>query len=241
MARASKYKYEKGDEVGLYRVLKVLPSEPFVKNLSIWCECLACGVKCKRWSNRLDSKHRGCTAKVEVVKEVETVPTISVKPHTRADGSVVQTNENGNVVGELPPELGIHNSDSEDLELGDLNLPPEVLAALNFDVDAHAIELIKKSEELDSGTKFLFITTLRRYLTLVHLARKIEKKLSNTDEMTILGSNGNQVANPLLTQYKALSSESNVTVRVLNSVVSKFNAKDADDDPLLAALRQGNA
>lgn len=236
MARASKYKWEKGDVVGLYRVIKVLPSEPNVKNLVIYCECLACGEKVKRWSNRLDSKHRGCTAKV-VVAEPEPIaePTVIVpKPHTRADGKIVQTNENGNVV-----ELDVTDDDAEDLDLGDMKLPAEILTALNFDVDAHAVELVKKAEELDSGTKFLFITTLRRYLTLVHVGRKIERKLAKMEDMTIAGSNGNQVANPLLTQYKAISSESNVTVRVLNGIVAKFKAKDTEDDPLLKALNGG--
>lgn len=85
----------------------------------------------------------------------------------------------------------------------------------------------------------MFITTLRRYLTLVHIARKIERKLAQNDELTVLGSNGNQVANPLMTQYKAISSESNITVRVLNGIVSKFKSKDADDDPLVKALNGG--
>lgn len=235
MARASKYKWQAGDEVGLYRVIKVLPKQPHVKNLVIYSECLLCHEKVERWSNRMDSKHRGCTAPAEIVKEPEPTPTVvHVKPHTRADGSIVETAENGK-----PIEVDVTADDPEELELGDMNLPPEILNALNFDVDAHAVELVKKAEELDSGTKFLFITTLRRYLTLVHVSRKIERKLAQNNELTVLGSNGNQVANPLLTQYKAISSESNVTVRVLNGIVSKFKAKDADDDPLVKALNGG--
>lgn len=235
MGRARKYKYEAGDEVGLYRVLKVLPSKPHVKNLVIYCECLACGAKVERWSNRMDSKHRGCTAEAVVVKEPEVtaVSTILPKPHTRADGTIVETDEHGK-----PLALDIKPEDAEDLAAGDMDLPPEILAALNFDVDAHAIELVKRSSELDTGSKLLFMTTLRRYLTLVHLARKIERKISRTEDLTSLGSNGNQVANPLITQYKAISAESNTTVKVLNGIFAKFNKKE-EDDPLLAALNLG--
>lgn len=240
MARATKYKYEKGDEIGLYRVIKVLPSEPKVKNLVIYSECLLCGEKVKRFSNRMDSKHRGCTAVVKIEKEPEPLPVVQAKNHIRKDGSVVMLDKDGYAIGEIPvDELNVDDSDPEELELGDLSLPAEVLSVLNFDVDVYAIELIKKADALDSGTKFLFITTLRRYLNLVHFSRKIEKKLARTTEMTILGSNGNQVANPLLTQYKTLSSESNVTVRVLNGIISKFNDSGIDDDPLLKALKGG--
>ena len=238
MGRARKYKYELGDEVGLYRVIKVLPSKPHVKNLVIFAECLLCNEKVERWSTRMDSKHRGCPAQVSVDKTpepVEPVPVVHPKPHTRANGSVVETTENGK-----PIEVDVTDDDPEELEaIGGMNLPPEIMNALNFDVDAHAVELVKKADELDLGTKFLFITTLRRYLMLVHVARKIEHKLSNDPELTVIGSNGNQVANPLLTQYKAISSESNITVRVLNGIVSKFKAKDADDDPLVKALNGG--
>ena len=236
MARASKYKWDKGDEVGLYRVIKVLPSEPNVKNLVIWCECLLCGERCKRWSNRLDSRHRGCTApkKVEIV-EPEPVPVVELKRHTRADGRVVETNEYGNVVGESDP-VALTDDDSEDLELGDLSLSAEIVQALNFDVDAYAMELIKKAESLDPDSRLLFFTTLRRYLTLVHVARKIERKLARSDELTVAGSNGNQVANPLLTQYKAISSESNQTARALHNMLTKFKSAEAEDDPLAKAL-----
>lgn len=236
MARASKYKWQAGDEVGLYRVIKVLPKQPHVKNLVIYAECLLCKEKVERWSNRMDSKHRGCTAPAVIDKEPEPAPVavVHVKPHTRANGSIVETGEDGK-----PIEVDVSADDPEELDLGDMNLPPEILTALNFDVDAHAVELVKKAEELDSGTKFLFITTLRRYLTLVHVGRKIERKLASMEDMTIAGSNGNQVANPLLTQYKAISSESNVTVRVLNGIVAKFKAKDAEDDPLVKALNGG--
>lgn len=236
MARARKYKWETGDEVGLYRVLKVLPKQPHVKNLVIYAECLLCKERVERWSNRMDSKHRGCTAPAVVDKEPEQpVPVVHPKPHTRANGSIVETGEDGK-----PIEVDVTDDDPEELDvIGDMNLPPEIMNALNFDVDAHAVELVKKAEELDLGNKFLFITTLRRYLTLVHVARKIERKLSNDPELTVVGSNGNQVANPLLTQYKAISSESNITVRVLNGIVSKFKSKDADDDPLVKALNGG--
>lgn len=232
MARASKYKWEKGDVVGLYRVIKVLPKSANVKNLVIYSECLLCKAKVERWSNRMDSKHRGCTAPAAIEKTpepVEDLEVFHVKPHTRKDGTVVVTDENGNVVN---PDGG------EDLTAGDLGLDQSVIDALNFDVDTYVKELLKAAENMDAGTKFTFITTLRRYVSLVHIARKLELKLANNGELTTLGSNGNQVANPLITQYKSVSAESNVTVRLLNNMIIKSGG-DGETDPLLEALRLG--
>lgn len=236
MARQRKYKYEKGDEVGLYRVIKVLPRVANVRNLVIYCECLLCGEKVERWSNRMDSTHRGCTKKdeVKIVKPLpeidENIPVVQVKPHTRKDGTVVVTDERGYV---------INDEGSEDLLDGDLDLPAEVTDALNFDVNAYVEELVKKAESMDVGSRFTFMSTLRRYVALVHLARKLELKLAHNDNLTIEGSNGNQVANPLITQYKTVSAESNQTARILNSMVAKLMSRETEDDPLIKALNGG--
>lgn len=236
MARASKYKWEKGDVVGLYRVIKVLPKTANVKNLVIYAECLLCSEKVERWSNRMDSKHRGCTAPAIIEKEPEQdLPVFHVKPHTRKDGTPVVTNENGNVV-----TVDTEIEGTEDLIAGDLGLPANILDALNFDVNTYVTELVKASEDMDTGTKFTFITTLRRYVALVHLARKLELKLAHNDNLTVDGSNGNQVANPLITQYKSVSAESNVTARLLNSMVNKSSGS-GEVDPLAEALRAGAA
>jgi len=56
-------------------------------------------------------------------------------------------------------------------------------------------------------------------------------------ELTIVGSTGAQVANPLIVQYKQVSQESNATVKVLLSMVAKMNASNDNDDPLARALR----
>lgn len=236
MAKPRKYKWEKNDEVGLYRVIKVLPSEPNVRNLVIYCECLLCGERVKRWSNRMDSTHRGCPKKSEVKilrplpAIAEDVPVVKVKPHTRKDGTLVVTDDRGYVVNE---------DGSEDLLDGDLDLPAEVTDALNFDVNAYVEELVKKAETMDVGSRFTFMSTLRRYVALVHLARKLELKLAHNENLTVEGSNGNQVANPLITQYKTVSTESNQTARILNSMVAKLMAKETADDPL-AKLLGGN-
>lgn len=236
MARPRKYKWEKNDEVGLYRVIKVLPAEPNVRNLVIYCECLLCGEKVKRWSNRMDSTHRGCPKKgeVKIVKALpeipEDLPVIKVKPHTRKDGTVVVTDDRGYVVNE---------DGSEELQDGDLGLPPEITDALNFDVNAYVEELVKKAETMDVGSRFTFMSTLRRYVALVHLARKLELKLAHNDNLTVEGSSGNQVANPLITQYKTISTESNQTARILNNMVGKLMANENEDDPLIKALRGG--
>lgn len=229
MGRAKKYKYEKGDEVGLYRVVKVLPREAHVKNLVIYCECLLCGAKVERWSNRLDNAHKGCPKKAEVKilrPEPVDVPVVELKPHTRKDGTVIETDDAGFAL----------NDGGKDLLAGDLELPTEVTDALNFDVNAYVKELVAKAEAMDAGSRFTFLTTLRRYVALVHIARKLELKLAHNDELIIAGSSGNQVANPLITQYKTVSAESNQTARILNGMVAKLSAKDTEDDPLLKAL-----
>lgn len=233
VAKPRKYKYEKGDEVGLYRVIKALPRVANVRNLVIYCECLLCGEKVERWSNRMDSTHRGCPKKADVkiirpLPEIdEELPTVTVKPHTRKDGTVVVTDERGYVVNE---------DGGEDLLEGDLDLPAQVTDALNFDVNAYVEELVKKAESMDVGSRFTFMSTLRRYVALVHLARKLELKLAHNDNLTVEGSSGNQVANPLITQYKTVSAESNQTARILNSMVAKLMAKETEDDPLAKLL-----
>lgn len=246
MSRASKYKYEKGDEVGLYKIIRPLPSEPNVKNLKLYCECLLCGAKVKRWSNRLDSKHRGCTVPAVVDKTPEAEPVVvAPKPHTRANGRTVQANEHGFIQDETEsPEQIVaeaHDDTGEKEELvvpTNIELPPEVVEALSADIDTQAIEIIKLAKGLDPSTNFIFVNTFRRYIHLLHLTRRLEYKINQSGELTILGSTGSQVANPLIIQYKQVSSESNATIKVLLTIVSKMNAKDnPDNDPLARALR----
>jgi hypothetical protein len=235
MARPSKYKWETGDVVGLYQVIKPLPSEPNVKNLVIYAECLLCHEKVKRFSNRMDSKHRGCTAPAKVDKSAETgVPLVAPLPHTRSDGKPVETNEHGFVV---PSEDA---SPEETILAGITDLPSEVQQALNFDVDKQALEMIKLAERLDTASNFVFMTTLKRYLALVHVARSLEKKLSATGELTVIGSTGSHVANPLITQYKTVSNEANSTAKILTNILAKLSASEAEDDPLLKALQGGS-
>lgn len=254
MSRASKYKYEKGDTVGLYRIIRPLPSEPNVKNLVIYCECLLCGDKVKRWSNRLDSKHRGCSATAKVDKQADPiVPVVAPVPHLRPDGKVVKTRPTGFVdrdeptpeqlVAEAtaeasPDQTSLTDDDSEDFNLPDaLELPKEVADALNIDVDAQAIEIIRLAKDLDPSTNFIFMNTFKRYLTLVHLARRLERKINHINvELTVVGSTGTQVANPLIIQYKQVSAESNAVIKVLLGIVAKMNAGAMDEDPLIKAL-----
>lgn len=237
MARASRYKWEKGDQRGLYKVIKVLPKKANVKNLVIWCECLLCGEKVERWSNRLDSQHRGCPVKAKVAEPEELQPETIVAPlpHMRANGQVVKTNKNGNVV-----ETVTTPEDIEELAAGSFGLQDDIVAALNFDVDEMARAYIKESENLDGGVKFTFLSTLRRYLSLVHIARKIERKLALNEEITVDGSSGNKVVNPLLKEYKAISAESNATAKLLNAITTK-GAGDDDDEDELTALLSGKA
>ncbi len=256
MSKSKKYKYEKGDKVGLYEIIKPLPSEPNVKNLVIYCECLLCGEKVKRWSNRLGSKHRGCKANVKVEKPKDEPEKMHPLLHTKADGTKVQTNQHGFVIEQAkkdepeqvvadatadaePDQTTLTDDDAEEFSLPDtLELSDEVKKALDIDVDTQAVEIIRKAKNLDASTLFIFINTFKRYLTLVHIARRLEHKMNRKDvELTVLGSKGGQVANPVITQYKQVSQESNATIKVLLGMVSKMNAKDEDDDPLARALR----
>jgi len=259
MSKAKKYKYEKGDKVGLYEIIKPLPAEPNVKNLVIYCQCLLCGEKVKRWSNRLGSKHRGCSAEVKIEKPKPDAEVMHPLLHTKADGTRVQTNQHGfvitpaekrsqaeQVVAEatadaVPNQTTLDDDDAPEFSLPDsLELSDEVKQALNIDVDSQAIDIIRKAKNLDPSTNFIFINTFKRYLTLVHIARRLERKINHKDvELTIVGSTGAQVANPLIVQYKQVSGESNATIKVLLSIVTKMNASDSDDDPLAKALRGG--
>lgn len=258
MSKAKKYKYEKGDKVGLYEIIKPLPSEPNVKNLVIYCQCLLCGEKVKRWANRLGSKHRGCDANVKIEKPKPEPEVMHPLLHTKADGTRVQTNPHGFVITPKKPEkpeaeravaeavadaqpdqTSLTDDDTDEFSLPDsLELSDEVKQALNIDVDSQAVEIIRKAKNLDASTMFIFINTFKRYLTLVHIARRLERKMNHAGvELTIVGSTGAQVANPLIVQYKQVSQESNATIKVLLSMVAKMNAKDGDDDPLARALR----
>lgn len=255
MSKAKKYKYEKGDKVGLYEIIKPLPSEPNVKNLVIYCECLLCGTKVKRWANRLGSKHRGCDANVKVEQAKPEPEVMHPLLHTKADGTRVQTNPHGFVIAQKqaeaeqvvaeatadaqPDQTTLTDDDTEEFTLPDtLQLSDEVKQALDIDVDKQAVAILRKATNLDPSTEFIFHNTFKRYLTLVHVARRLEHKMnSNTLELTIIGSTGAQVANPLIVQYKQVSQESNATVKVLLSMVAKMNAGDDADDPLARALR----
>lgn len=255
MSKAKKYKYEKGDKVGLYEIIKPLPSEPNVKNLVIYCECLLCGEKVKRWANRLGSKHRGCDANVKVEKPKPEPEVMHPLLHTKADGTRVQTNPHGfvitpkkteaeRVVAEasadaLPDQTTLTDDDTDEFSLPDtLQLSDEVREALDIDVDKQAVAILRKATNLDASTEFIFRNTFKRYLTLVHVARRLEHKMNSASlELTIVGSTGAQVANPLIVQYKQVSQESNATVKVLLSMVAKMNAGNDSDDPLARALR----
>lgn len=249
------YKYKTGDMIGVYEIIKPLPHEPNITNLRIWCICNLCGEKVVRYSNRLESKHRGCSSELVVkkgkvkkpkkrVRKSQKKPSIAPVPHTRKDGTPVYTDENGYTVDEDELEQEIQETtpdlapeESEEFSLPDtMELPDEVKEALSVDINQQAIEIIKRADKLDSSTKFIFINTFKRYLTLVHVARRLEQKMNKADvELTIVGASGKQVANPLIVQYKQLSSESNATVKILLNMVSKMTAGDSDD-PLLDAL-----
>ena len=259
MSKSKKYKYEKGDKVGLYEIIKPLPSEPNVKNLVIYCQCLLCGEKVKRWSNRLGSKHRGCNADVKIEKPKPDPEVMHPLLHTKADGTRVQTNQHGFVIEQArketeaeqvvadatadasPDQTTLTDDDAEEFSLPDtLELSDEVKRALDIDVDQQAVEIIRKAKNLDASTLFIFINTFKRYLTLVHIARRLEHKMNRKDvELTVVGSKGGQIANPVIVQYKQVSQESNATIKVLLGMVAKMNASDNDDDPLVKALRGG--
>lgn len=245
MSRASKYKYEKGDEVGLYRVIRPLPSEPNVKNLVIYCECLLCGEKVKRWSNRLDSKHRGCNAEVKIEKTDDPAEPIVVtpKPHVR-DGKPVPVKPNGflakEVIAEATADLPDDDADESFAMPSTIDLPPEVAEALSSDIDQQAIEIIALAKGLDPATNFVFINTFRRYIYLLHLARRLENKITKSGELTVIGSTGSQVANPLIVQYKQVSSESNSTITQLLKIVRQINSGD-QEDPLAKILAGAEA
>lgn len=181
----------------------------------------------------MDAKHRGCTAKVEVEKEPEEIlPTVRPKRHTRADGTIVEIDENGRpiIIDETTGEveaIGIIEA---------LGLPDEVKQSLNVDFNSQVTELVKKAESLDSSASFLFKTTLKRYLTLISISKKLESKIASMDDLMTVNSNGNQVASPVVVQYKSVSAECNAVVKVLNNILLKSGGGGDDDDPLAKIL-----
>ncbi len=238
MGKTKTYKWQAGDEVGLYRVIKVLPSKPHVKNIVIYAECLLCHEKVERFSNRMESKHRGCEVKAVIDKEAEPVVVVP-KPHIRANGQLADEAE---AVGELIAESQQTDRDAEDfLPLSTIDLPPEVAEALSVNIDDEIVKIVEVAKELDRTTYFIFVNTLRRYLQLLHLTRQLEYKINKSGELTVLGSSGTQVANPLIVQYKQISSESNQVIKQLLGIVGKMNAGKGEADPLLEALARAGA
>jgi hypothetical protein len=228
MSGRRKYKWEKGDVVGFYTVIKPLPREPHVKNLIIYATCNLCGEKVERYSNRLDSFHTDCAGKADYKKsllppEPERI-VIAPAPHTRKTGVTV-----ADIKQAMTPET----LDVE-LQARDLGVSADVMDYLNFDIDKELNELVAQGQTLPADQQFIFKSSLRRYVYLVKLSRRLEVMLSNY-ELTVIGSSGNEVANPMLVQYKQVSAEATAVGKSLRTMlVSK--ASEVEDDPLAKAL-----
>lgn len=239
-------KIQSGDVIGLYKIIKPMPYAPTVTNMKFYCECIECGEKVVRYSNRLESRHRGCTAPVEkreingVVKQI-----VYVQPHTKPDGTIVgaevATTKTLTSVNDVP----IINEDDDTPENfvvpSTVKLPKRLQEYFDVDIDAKAIEILDMASDYDISRNFLFTTTFQRFLSLTHLSRKLQHEINKAEtEMVVEGQRGRQIANPLLVQFKQVSSESNVTARLLIDIIDKMKAKGVEDaDPLMKALRGG--
>lgn len=230
-------KIQAGDIVGLYKIIKPLPYAPNVTNMKFYCECLECAEKCVRFSNRLNSRHKGCTAPKTYTPQGKEI--VMVQPHIPA---AAQTTEVAAVdtmkLADLPK---IDEDSPEDFFVPQtMKLPKEVADYFNSqNIDEQAIEILEAAKRYDVGRNFLFTSTFQRFITLLHLSRKLGRAVSDdTMSMTIEGQRGARIANPLIAQYKQISGELTAATRILLDIIDKMKSKtEEDDDPLAKALR----
>lgn len=234
-----KGKYQPGDIVGLYRIIKPLPYAPNVTNMKFYCECLECGEKCIRFANRLNSRHRGCKANLTYAPNGKEI--IYVQPHTpAADIEAAKEAESKTQKVEDLPVID-ENSPEEFFVPNTMNLPKEIADYFNQqNIDEKAIEILEMAKDYNVGRNFLFTTTFQRFMTLVHLSRKLGYAVSQNDmNMIVEGQRGRMIANPLITQYKQVSSEMTAVSRLLIDIIDKMKAREREEDPLAKALRGG--
>ncbi len=228
MAGKRKYKWQKGDVVGFYTIIKPLPREPHVKNLVIYAKCNLCGEKVERYCNRLDSIHNGCAGKADYKKSIKPDEPekilIAPAPHTR---------KNGITVADLEQAMTPETLDAE-LQASDLGVSKEIVDYVNFDIDTELDELVALGKTLPLGEQYMFKASLRRYLYLIRVSRRLEVILSRY-ELIIEGKSGQDVANPALVQYKQVSAELTAVGKSLRAMVISKGG-EVEDDPLAKAL-----
>lgn len=229
-------KIQAGDIVGLYKIIKPLPYAPNVTNMKFYCECLECAEKCVRFSNRLNSRHKGCTAPKTYTPQGKEI--VMVQPHIPAAVVEAAKQEQTQKIDELPI---IDDSSPEDFFVPQtMKLPKEVADYFNSqNIDEKAIEILEMAKKYDVGRNFLFTNTFQRFMTLLHLSRKLGRAVSEDGmNMIVEGQRGKMIANPLMAQYKQISAEMTATTRILIDIIDKMKSKtEEDDDPLARALR----
>lgn len=236
MAMTYRGKLQAGDIIGLYKIIKPLPYAPNVTNMKFYCECLECGEKCVRFSNRMNSRHKGCTAPKTYTPQGKEI--VLVKPHIPAAQAEAAQQATTQKVDDLP----IIGEDSpEDFFVPQtMQLPKEVADYFNSqNIDEQAIEILQMAQKYDIGRNFLFTNTFQRFMTLLHLSRKLGRAVSEDGmNMIVEGQRGKMIANPLMAQYKQISAEMTAATRLLIDIIDKMKAKESeDDDPLTKALR----
>lgn len=229
-------KLQAGDVVGLYKIIKPLPYAPNVTNMKFYCECLECGEKCVRFSNRMNSRHKGCTAPKTYTPQGKEI--VMVQPHTPAAQVGDLAQPAAQKVDDLPT---IDDDSPEDFFVPQtMRLPKEVADYFNSqNIDEQAIEILEMAKNYDVGRNFLFTNTFQRFITLLHLSRKLGRAVSDDGmNMVVEGQRGKMIANPLMAQYKQISAEMTATTRILIDIIDKMKSKaQEDDDPLTKALR----
>jgi hypothetical protein len=228
-------KLQSGDVIGLYKIIKPLPYAPNVTNMKFYCECLQCGAKCVRFSNRLNSRHKGCTAPKTYTPQGKEI--VMVHPHTPAAQVGIEQQPAPQRVEDLPI---IDDDSPEDFHVPKtMKLPKEVADYFNNqNIDEQAIEILEMAKQYDIGRNFLFTNTFQRFMTLLHLSRKLGRAVSDDGmNMVVEGQRGKMIANPLMAQYKQISAEMTSTTRILIDIIDKMkNKAEEDEDPLTKAL-----
>lgn len=210
-----------GEVVGLYKIIKPLYDKLHVKNTKLWCECMICGERVERFSTRLAAKHTGCKPNDKVADFHEALETQEKRKTEKPTTKLAE---------DVPEEY---------IEPFTVNLPAEARNYFKFDIDATAIEILKEAEKMGKNKNYIFITTFERFVNLLHLARRLAHEINKpTLEYMVEGQRGNMITNPLITQYKQISAESNGVARLLVAILNDEKQQEReDDDPLTKALR----
>jgi hypothetical protein len=206
--------------------------------MKFYCECLECGTKCIRFSNRLNSRHKDCTAPRTYTPQGKEI--VYVQPHQSANAPAAAAAPQPQRAADLPI---IDDDSPEDFFVPKtMNLPKEVADYFNEqDIDQKAVEILEMAKKYDVGRNFLFTTSFQRFMTLTHLSRKLGRAVSEDGmNMVVEGQRGRMIANPLIAQYKQISGELSSVSKLLIDIIDKMKKSGGEESDPLADILGGS-